>query len=193
MLTQSVPDYRFEDYLAVEREAIDEKHEYVDGQVFAMTGACYAHNLIAGNLVGELRARLISRPCAVLPSDMRLRVEAANACLYPDVTVLCEEPHFHDQCKDVLLNPLLVAEALSPSTEAFDRGGKFALYRQIPSLCHVLLIAQDRLDVNLFTRQSDGRWVLDAYRDFDAQIRLPALGCDLNLSDLYALVPLETP
>lgn len=188
MLTQPVQDYSFEDYLAVEREAIDEKHEYVDGQVFAMTGASYTHNLIVGNLLTCLNNRLAATPCAVLPSDMRLRIETANACLYPDITVLCEEPTFHDKRQDVLINPLLTAEILSPSTEAYDRGGKFALYRQAPSLRHYLLIAQDRPDVNLFTHQPDGRWVLDAYRDTDAVVTLPALACEIRLSDIYAQV-----
>lgn len=187
MLTQPIQAYSFADYLAVEREAIDEKHEYVDGQVFAMTGASYAHNLIAGNLLRCLGNR-VADTCAVLPSDMRLRIEAANACLYPDVTVLCDEPRFHDNRKDVLLNPLLVAEVLSPSTEGYDRGGKFALYRQVASLRHYLVVAQDRHDINLFTRQPDGRWVLDAYRDADAVIALPELACEIGLGDIYAQV-----
>ena len=101
---------------------------------------------------------------------MRLRVETADACAYPDVVVLCDKPAFHDGRKDVLTDATLVAEVLSPSTEGYDRGGKFALYRGLPGLRQYLLIAQDRLAIDVFTRQPDGRWVLDAYTDPEAVI-----------------------
>ncbi|AGA88993.1 hypothetical protein Thimo_0118 [Thioflavicoccus mobilis 8321] len=133
MSTQPQPYYSFEDYLTVEREARDEKHEYVAGQVLAMAGASYSHNLIVMNLATELRQRLKAGPYAVLASDMRLRIEAADACVYSDVAVLCDEPSFHDGCRDVLARATWVAEILSPSTEGYDRGGKFALYRRLPT------------------------------------------------------------
>ena len=185
MSTQPKPHYSFEDYLAAERDCIDAKHEYVAGQVFAMTGATYHHNLITTNVVSELRQQLKSRPCIALSSDMRLRIQAADACLYPDIVVLCDKPVFHDERKDVLTDATLVAEVLSPSTEGYDRGGKFALYRGLPGLRQYLLIAQDRLAMDLFTRQADGRWVLDAYTDMDTSIRLESIDCTLRLEEVY--------
>jgi len=203
MSIQPKPYYSFEDYLAAERECIEEKHEYVAGQVFAMTGATYNHNLIATNLASELSQQLKSRPCTVLANDMRLRIEAADACLYPDVVVLCDTPAFHDRRKDVLTNVTLVAEVLSnrkrslerdpsPSTEGYDRGGMFAIYRGLPGLVQYVLIAQDRLAVDCFTRQADGRWVLDAYTDPDASIPLKSIGCTLSLREVYDKVESES-
>jgi Uma2 family endonuclease len=191
MSIQPKPDYSFEDYLATERECIDAKHEYVAGQVFAMTGATYHHNLITTNLARELSAQLKSRPCVALSSDMRLRIEAADACLYPDIAVLCDEPAFHDGRKDVLTDATLVAEVLSPSTEGYDRGGKFALYRGLPGLRQYLLIAQDRRAMDLFTRQADGRWVLDAFTDIDTSVPLESIGCTLRLEEVYYKVDFD--
>lgn len=185
MLAQPAREYRFEDYLAVERESTDVKHEYIAGQVFAMSGGSYEHSLITANLARALGNRLGGGPCAVLSSDMRMRIEAADACAYPDVSVLCGEPLFHDARRDVLTNPVLIAEVLSPSTEAYDRGGKFALYRRLPSLRHYLLVAQDQVAVDVFTRQPDGRWLLDAYADPEAEILLEALDCRLSVRELY--------
>jgi Uma2 family endonuclease len=188
MATQPKPYYSFEDYLEAERASTDAKHEYVAGQVFAMVGATYNHNLITANLAGELRQQLKSKPCTVLSSDMRLRIQAADTCAYPDVVVLCDKPAFHDLRRDVLTDATLVAEVLSPSTEGYDRGEKFALYRHLPGLRQYLLIAQDRLALDLFTRQPDGRWLLEAYTDPDAAIPLDCIGCSLRLGEVYAKV-----
>lgn len=190
MSIQPKPYYSFEDYLAAERECIDAKHEYVTGQVFAMVGATYNHNLIITNLARELSTLLKSCPCAVLSSDMRLRIQTTDACLYPDVVVLCDKPAFHDGRKDLLTDATLVAEVLSPSTEGYDRGGKFALYRALQGLRHYLLVSQDHSAVDLFTRQADGRWLLEAYTDPEAQIPLDALGCTLRLAEVYEKVEL---
>jgi len=185
--------YSFENYLATERECIDEKHEYVAGEVFAMAGASYNHNLITANLVRRLGNQLDGRPCTVLTSDMRVRVATADACAYPDVVVLCDRPVFHDSRRDVLTNATLVAEVLSPSTEGYDRGGKFAIYRGLPSLRQYVLIAQDRPAIDVFTRQPDGRWVLDAYTDPAAPIHFESIDCTLLLREVYEKVEFETP
>lgn len=191
MSVQPKPYYRFEDYLAVERESRDERYEYVAGEVFAMTGASFNHNLITTNVIGELRNRLRSKPCSILANDMLLRIEAADACLYPDVMVVCEPPTFHDQRRDVLTNPRVVVEVISPSTEGYDRGAKFALYRSLSSLRHYVLIAQDRLGVDVFTRQADGHWLLEAYDGCpEADVALTAIGCILPVSEIYANVDL---
>ena len=192
MSIQPKPYYRFEDYLTVERESRDEKYEYIAGEVFAMTGASFNHNLITSNLIKILGNRLESGPCVVLANDMRLRIEAADACLYPDVMIVCDKPDFHDQRRDVLTNPSLVFEVISPSTEGYDRGGKFALYRSLPSLRHYVLIAQDRLGVDVFTRQADGHWLLEYYDDRpDAEVALAAIHCTLPLREIYARVDLN--
>jgi Uma2 family endonuclease len=192
MSIQPKPDYSFEDYLAAERECIDAKNEYVAGQVFAMTGASYHHNLITTNLARELSTQLRSRPCVALSSDMRLRIQTGDACLYPDIVVLCDTPAFHDGRKDVLTDATLVAEVFSPSTEGYDRGGKFALYRGLPGLRQYLLIAQDRLAMDFFTRQADDRWVLDAFTDIDASIPLESIGCTLQLREVYDKVEFDS-
>ena len=193
MSTQPRPYYSFENYLATERECSDEKHEYVAGEVFAMAGASYNHNLITANLVRRLGNQLDGRPCTVLTSDMRVRVATADACAYPDIVVLCDQPVFHDSRRDVLTNATLVAEVLSPSTEGYDRGGKFAIYRGLPSLRQYVLIAQDQPAVDVFTRQPDGRWVLDAYTDPAAPIHFESIDCTLLLREVYEKVEFETP
>jgi Uma2 family endonuclease len=193
MSLQPKPYYSFEDYLAAERECIDEKHEYVAGQVFAMTGATYNHNLIVTNLAGQLSTRLKSHPCTVLSSDMRLRIQIADACTYPDILVLCDSPSFHDGRKDVLTDATLVAEVLSPSTEGYDRGRKFALYRRLPSLRQYLLVAQDRCAVDVFTRQPGDRWLLEAYTDPRDEIPLDSIGCALPVGEIYDKVDFDLP
>jgi Uma2 family endonuclease len=185
MATQPKPYYSFKDYLEAERASTDAKHEYVAGQVFAMVGATYNHNLITANLARKLGNQLESSPCTVLSSDMPLRIQTADTCAYPDVVVLCDKPAFYDLRKDVLTDATLVAEVLSPSTEGYDRGEKFALYRHLPGLRQYLLIAQDRLALDLFTRQPDGRWLLEAYTDPDADIPLDSIGCTLRLGEVY--------
>lgn len=191
MSIQPKPGYSFEDYLAAERACTDAKHEYLAGQVFAMVGATYNHNLITANVARKLGNQLQSGPCTVLSSDMRLRIQTADACCYPDVVVLCDKPAFHDLRKDVLTDATLVAEVLSPSTEGYDPGGKFAFYRGLPGLRQYLLIAQDRLALDLFTRQAEGRWLLEAYTDPEADIPLESIGCTLRLGEVYDKVRLE--
>jgi Uma2 family endonuclease len=192
MSIQPEPYYSFEDYLAAERECTDARHEYVAGRVFAMVGATFNHNLIAANLARKLGNQLESGPCTALSSGMHLRVLTSDACAYPDVVVLCDKPAFHDGRKDVLTDATLAAEVLSPSTEGYDRGGKFAIYRGLPGLRQYLLIAQDRLAIDVFTRQPEGRWLLDAYTDPEAAIPCDPIGCTLTLRDVYDKVEFES-
>ncbi|CRI65180.1 conserved hypothetical protein [Thiocapsa sp. KS1] len=191
MTLKTQPQYGFEDYLAAERAGCDVKHEYVNGEVFAMTGASFTHNLIVLNLGSELRARLKGTPCHVLPSDMRVRIEAANAGKYPDLVALCEAPRFHDDRQDVLLNPALIVEVLSASTEAYDRGGKFATYRRLPSLEEYVLVSQHRPLVEVFTRQPDGRWILSETEGLDAEVAFASLGCRVAMREIYDKVDFE--
>jgi Uma2 family endonuclease len=195
MATKAQPLYRFEDYLAAERAQADVKYEYLDGEVFAMTGASFNHNLIVLNLGSELRSQLKDGPCRVLPSDMRVRIQAANASKYPDLVALCKEPLFHDEQQDVLLNPSLIVEVLSPSTEAYDRGAKFASYRRLPSLEEYVLVSQGRPQIEVYARQPDGRWLLGETGGMDAEVTFESLGCRVALREIYAKVefdPAET-
>ena len=191
MALKSKPHYGFEDYLTAERAQAEVKHEYVDGEVFAMTGASFNHNLIVLNLGSELRAQLKDRPCHVLPSDMRVRIEAANASKYPDLVALCETPRFHDGRNDVLLNPTLLIEVLSRSTEAYDRGGKFAIYRRLPSLKEYALVSQDRPMVEIYTRQGYGRWLLGEAEGLDGEATFESLMCRIRMLEIYAKVDFE--
>ena len=188
MSALSQPRYTFEDYLAMERQAIDVRHEYVDGEVFAMVGASLNHNLILVNLTAGLHAQTRERPCYIYVNDLKVRIEAADAVTYPDLSALCGRPELYDERRDVLLNPQLIVEVLSPSTEAWDRGGKFAIYRQIPSLEEYLLVSQDRPLVERYRRQGDGEWLLSDFRGMEAVVELASIQCSLVLAEVYAKV-----
>lgn len=151
-----------EEYLAFERAA-EERHEYADGEIFAMSGGTIAHSEITGNIHGELRTAVRPRGCRVLNGDMRIHVEATGRYVYADVSVLCDRPLFRDERRDTLLNPKLIVEVLSDSTEAYDRGDKFAGYRTIPSLRTYVLASQKEPRIEVFTRQPDGSWVLRVF------------------------------
>jgi Uma2 family endonuclease len=175
-----------EQYLAFARAA-EFKHEYWHGEVFAMAGASRRHNLLVGNVVYLLNSALRDRPCEVYPSDMRVSGAAGDIYTYPDVSVVCGEPTFGDQTSDTLLNPCVIVEVLSDSTEAYDRGKKFEHYRGIASVQHYLLVAQDQPLIELYTRQADGTWSL-ADRRMGDEVVLSALGCELAVADVYRLV-----
>lgn len=190
-----------QEYLAIERKA-ETKSEYFNGEMFplrsegkphdlfAMVGASRRHNLIAGNVFGELRQQLKNRPCEAYTNDMRVKVPATDLYTYPDVVVAGDEPLFEDEYFDTLLNPVLIAEVLSHSTAAYDRVKKFGYYRTIESLSEYLLIAQDEYRVEQYVRQADGRWLLSDIRSLEAVFELPSVGCTLRLADVYARVRL---
>ncbi|AUB80383.1 Uma2 family endonuclease [Candidatus Thiodictyon syntrophicum] len=191
MLPQPKPILTFDDWLATERAAIEERSEYIDGEVFAMTGAREQHNLIVTNLIGELHPQMKGRPCRIYANDMKVRIRTANAGTYPDLVALCGEHEFLDERRDLLLNPSLIVEVLSNSTEAYDRGGKFAIYRRIPSLTEYLLVSQYRVAVELFSRGADDRWTLSEFTALDATVTLASVGCTLTLAEIYDKVDLE--
>jgi len=190
MSLQPKPHLSFEEWLEGERVSLEGRSEYVGGEVFAMTGASAEHNAIVANIVGELRAQMKGRPCQVYANDMKVLIRSANAGKYPDLVAFCGEPHLLDGRRDVLLNPSLIVEVLSDSTEAYDRGAKFALYRQIPSLKEYLLVSQGQVLVELYSRGEDGRWVLSDYRSLTDQVPLPNLSCTLDLAEVYDKVHL---
>jgi len=178
-----------EQYLSLERQA-EQKSEYFNGEIFAMAGASREHNLIITNVVASLHGQLKGRPCEVYPSDMRLKVTATGLYTYPDVVVVCGEPQLEDQEGDTLLNPTLLVEVLSSTTEAYDRGEKSAHYRRLESVKEYVLIAQDRYRVERYARQPDGQWLLLEVSDPTQTVHLASIGCDLALADVYDRVPL---
>jgi Uma2 family endonuclease len=179
-----------EEYLAFERKA-ETKSEYVNGEIFALAGASRKHNLIAGNIFGELRQQFKGKPCEVYPGEMRVKAPAARSYVYPDVVVVCGEPQFEDDYLDTLLNPTLVVEVLSKSTESYNRLAKSAYYRTIESLTEYLLIAQEEYRVEQYVKQADGRWLLSDVCSLDSVIELKSIGCSLALRDLYERVSID--
>jgi Uma2 family endonuclease len=172
-----------EEYLAQER-ASTLRHEFVRGETFAMAGASRQHNLIVTNIVGELRSALRDGPCEVYPSDMRVGIAATSSYLYPDATLVCGAPRFEDAKADTLLDPLVLFEVLSDSTESYDRGEQFERYRSIQGLAAVVLVSQKEAHVEHFERQADGSWRLRDFRAGD-RLALPAPGRELAVDDLY--------
>ena len=176
-----------EQYLALERKAAF-KSEYLNGQIIAMAGASRPHNLVAGNLHAEIRAQLRDRPCESYVGDMRVYIPPTGLYTYPDVVAVCGEPQFQDGELDTLLNPTVIVEVLSPSTEAYDRGLKFAHYRRLASLREYVLVAQDRVLVERYTRRGD-EWLLTEWSRPDDILRLASIDCDVALREIYAKVP----
>jgi len=181
VLTQT--HYTAEEYLTLERSAAY-KSEFHDGQIYAMTGASREHNLVSGNIYRELSLQLKKRPCEAYINDMRVKATEANSYHYPDIAVVCGTPQFEDSHVDTLLNPTLLIEVLSPSTEAYDRGGKFAHYRKITSLREYLLVAQDQYSIERYIRQGDV-WILTEAVGLEASIPLESIDCVLSLREVY--------
>jgi Uma2 family endonuclease len=179
-----------EEYLAAERKA-ENKSELIDGEVVAMSGASRRHNLIAVNLTREISLQLKDRPCEAYASGMRVRAASANQYTYPDVAAVCGEPRFEDEHADTLLNPTLIVEVLSESTETFDRGKKFDSYRTIESLAEYLLVSQGAYRIEQHTKQTDGRWQLSEYRSLHDAVVLPSIQCKLALREVYDKIKLS--
>lgn len=172
-----------EEYLAFERKATT-KHEYLNGQIVAMSGASREHNLITVNTVNQLYTQLIDGGCETYVSEMRVKNHQTDSYTYPDIVVVCDEPRFEDDVFDTLLNPIVLIEVLSPSTEAYDRGEKFAHYRQIASLQEYVLVSQDRISVEHYLRQGT-QWLLTEFRGLQEVLSLISIRCELCLSDIY--------
>jgi Uma2 family endonuclease len=153
-----------------------------------MAGASFAHTLIVSNVVGEIRGQLRRRECTVHSADLRVKVSATGLYTYPDVVVVCGQPRFDDDQNDTLLNPKLIVEVLSPSTKDYDRGAKFEQYRTIESLTEYVLIAQDKVHVEHFVRQPDGRWLLEETNRLDGRLTLPSVEAQLAIADIYEKV-----
>lgn len=177
-----------EQYLAAEDEA-ETKSEYYDGVIVAMSGASPEHNEITFDIIGELKPQLRGGNCRGFASDLRVRVPACNTYFYPDASVACEQPRY-ETIRGVrsLLNPTLVIEVLSDSTEQGDRGNKFRCYQTLDSLQTYVLVSQYRPRIEVFTRHEDGLWEYRAYEGMEAVAPLPAIGCALRLADVFVQI-----
>ena len=184
MSTASISNLTPAEYLARER-ASESRSEFVEGEVFPMAGASREHNLIAGNIYILLRTHLRGLGCEVYTSDMRVKVEASGLYTYPDVTVVRGTPRFEDANVDTLLNPALIVEVLSESTEDYDRGEKFDHYRGIVSFTDYLLVAQDRHCIEHFVRSPHGQWIRRELTAADGVLEIPSFGCRLSMADVY--------
>ena len=182
-----------EEYLALDRAA-EFRSEYFNGQMFpvgespqAMAGSTIRHNRIAGNLYGELYSQLKNGPCEPYISDIRVHAGSTGLYTYPDIAVVCGDPQLLDGEFDTLLNPTVIVEILSPSTEAWDRGGKFAHFRQLESTNDYILVNQHRILVEHYVRQGDG-WLLTTLKSLDDTLQIASIGCIVALRDIYAKV-----
>jgi Uma2 family endonuclease len=178
-----------EEYLALERTA-EYKSEYLAGEIFAMAGASERHISIVANTMYLLVGQLKGRPCKAYSNDMRLKVSPTGLYTYPDIIVVCGAPMFADEQKDTLLNPTVLIEVLSESTEAYDRGKKFDHYRTLASVSDYLLISQDQRKIEHFVRQLDHRWLFSAHADLDDVVEIASIACTLPLRDVYDKVEL---
>jgi Uma2 family endonuclease len=173
-----------QEYLARERKAVF-KSEFYRGEMFAMAGASWEHTLIKDNTARATGNQLEGGPCRVLTSDLRVKVDVSGLYTYPDLIVVCEEPQFEDKLFDTLLNPRVLTEVLSESTEKYDRGTKFKHYRQIPSLQEYVLIAQDEPLAERHVRQPNGDWLMTEFRGLDKVFAFTSIPVKIALTDIY--------
>ena len=173
-----------EEYLEMERKA-EFKSEYFNGEIFAMAGAKRNHNKAATNVSGLIWQHLKGKDCESYSNDMHVFVPKTGLYTYPDVIVVCGEPKFQDKVFDTLLNPTLLVEVLSESTESYDRGKKFQHYRSIESLQEYVLVSQDEARIEKYIKQGDGFWGLSEAVGLDAEIKLDAIDCELALSEVF--------
>ena len=180
-----------EEYLALEREA-EIKSEYLDGEMFAMSRGTFAHNSIIVNILVELANQFMDRPCVVAGPELRVKVSSTGLYTYPDVLALCGEPILEDGHKDTLLNPQIIIEVLSKSTESYVRGKKFAHYRAIASLREYVLVSQAECRVEKYLRQDDNNWLYSESVNPESSIELTSVACRLSLARVYHKVEFET-
>lgn len=179
-----------EEYLAYERDAF-ERHEWIDGTIYAMAGESPEHSLISANSISILNTQLRGKPCAVYSPNMKVYsrlssdVGLKGLFSYPDCTVVCGEAQFHDEHRDILTNPRVVIEVLSPTTERYDRGKKFLRYQQNSSMTDYVMIAQAYPSIEHYARQEDGNWLYSVTTELTASVALGSIECTLPLADVY--------
>jgi Uma2 family endonuclease len=191
MTAERKPFYTIEEYLALEKSS-EEKYEYWEGQIFCMSGGSQAHSDIGDNIFRILSSQLVGRKCRAMSGAMPVKTSPVPPYKYPDGSVTCGEREFEKiDGIDVLTNPTLLLEVLSPNTERIDRGPKFTLYKSISSFKEYLLISQDEARIIQFVKQDDGEWKADVVMGLDNKIYLPTIDCTLTLSDVYQDVKLK--
>ena len=173
-------------YLEIERKS-EIRSEYLGGRMFAMSGGSRRHNLIAGNLFAEINSQLRGRPCEAYKSAMRVKIAPAGMYTYPDIVAVCGEPRFEDESIDTLLNPTAIVEVLSESTEAYDRGEKFAQYRRLDTLREYVLVAQDKIRIEHFRREGE-EWILSEVSGRDATLHIVSIDCHIDVAAIYEKV-----
>jgi Uma2 family endonuclease len=176
-----------EEYLAFER-ASEFKHEFVNGEIIDMAGASWEHGLIIGNTATALNNALTDKPCYVNPQDLRVKATMFHSYRYPDIAIVCGEPKFLDETFDTLVNPIILIEVLSSTTEKEDRGKKLLEYRQIESLQEYLLISQESPQIERYLRQKGNDWLYSEVSGLESKITLPSIEVTLALSDVYKKV-----
>ncbi|MCU0346058.1 MAG: Uma2 family endonuclease [Saprospiraceae bacterium] len=184
--------YSLDEYFALEEKA-EEKHEYHNGKIIPMPGGSIPHSKIAVNITTALEVWIKSQklPLVVLSSDTKIRIQDFNRNLYPDALVVCEKVDYWNGRTDIITNPVLIFEVLSESTEQYDREDKFRMYRTLPSFREYVLVNQFKPLINDYFLQNEqeGLWKINAADSLDAKIKLPSIGFELSLSDVYWMVP----
>jgi len=184
MATQTIPRLTEAEYLALDR-ANPYRSEYIGGEMFAMAGGTLRHAALAARCIVELNSRLAGRGCTVFSSDARVRTPRTASHVYPDVSVVCGEVRTQPNASDVLINPAIVVEVLSPTTRDYDKGAKFELYREIDSLTDYLLVDSDDPKVVLYSRQPDNSWILREVSGLQTSIAIPSLSITIDLPQIY--------
>ena len=198
-LPDTLPSFTPDEYLAFERSS-ENKHEYLDGLIYAMAGSSPEHSTICVNVSEVITRQLRGTPCRPFSADMKIRCLSSPSTTrrrrglfaYPDLIVVCGEPVFHDTQQDVLVNPTLIVEVLSPSTEAYDRGEKFLRYQELTSLTDYLLVAQRYPCLEHFARQANGQWLLTLETHLSSSICIASINYRLPLADVYEWVQFPT-
>ena len=178
------------EYLDLERKS-EIRSEYLAGHMFAMSGANWRHGLIAGNLFRELSSQLRGRDCVAQANDLRVKVSPTGMYTYPDIVAVCGEARFEDGHTDTLVNPTVIVEVLSKSTEAYDRGEKFAHYRRLETLREYVLVAQDKTRVEHYRREGE-EWILSEVSGPDATLHLGSIDCHIGIAAIYEKVDFES-
>ena len=173
-----------EQYLELERAAL-EKHEYYQGEIFAMSGASFRHNVIFKNTYLKLGVKLAGKPCQPYGSDLRIHIPSNSLFTYPDISIICGKPEMTDEVMDTVKNPTVIIEILSKSTQDYDKGQKFTLYRDIESLKEYILIDSQSVRVEKYCKNSDGSWTLRDYKDIEDTFIIESIGEDMSLADFY--------
>ena len=190
MSTQKIKKLTPEEYLEIERNA-EFKSEYYNGEMFALAGASYVHNRITRNISKALGLQLKGKVCEEFQSDLKIKEKISGLFTYPDVVVIRGEPEFYDDEKDVVINPAVIMEVLSKSTETYDRGFKFELYRRIEALKDYFMVSQDKISIEYYTRNDDDSWTLKEFKKINQNIEIKSIGCILELKDVYYKVDLK--